>query len=140
MFLFRLLFWPLCRLAPLSIGHRFNTYLLPVSKYRCNPETKVSLSPTYLWYYIKKIIFDGSYPLPYLRNLFIFTLNSIWRVSHSPKPESLLSKGLFIWRWAGPVRRASAPRWDDFYRMFIWNLLSQFNQKVCYVAGKRLFD
>ena len=49
-------------------------------------------------------------------------------------------KGLFIWRWAGPVRRAGWPRWDDFYPTFIWNLLSQFNQKVCFVAGKRLFD
>ena len=29
---------------------------------------------------------------------------------------------------------------DDFYPTFTWNLLSQFNQKVCYVAGKRLFD
>ena len=29
---------------------------------------------------------------------------------------------------------------DDFLSTFIWNLLSQFNQKVCYVAGKRLFD
>ena len=46
-------------------------------------------------------------------------------------------KGLFIWTWAGPVRRASSPRWDDFYPKFIWNLLSQFNQKVCYVS---LFD
>ena len=44
------------------------------------------------------------------------------------------SKGLFIWRLAGQVRRA------DFYPTFIWNLLSQFLQKVSYVAGKRLFD
>ena len=29
---------------------------------------------------------------------------------------------------------------DGFYPTFIWNLLSQFNQKVCYVAMKRLFD
>ena len=29
---------------------------------------------------------------------------------------------------------------DDFYLTFMWNLLSQFNQKVCYVAEKRLFD
>ena len=28
----------------------------------------------------------------------------------------------------------------DFYPTFIWNLLYQFNQKVCYAAGKRLFD
>ena len=49
-------------------------------------------------------------------------------------------KGLFIWRRPGPVRRAGSPRWDDFCPTFIWNLLSQFNQKVCYVAGKRLFD
>ena len=39
-----------------------------------------------------------------------------------------------------PVRRVSSPRRDDFYPTFIWNFLSQFNQKVCYVAGKRLFD
>ena len=37
-------------------------------------------------------------------------------------------------RWAG------SPSWDGFYPTFICNLLSQFNQKVCYVAGKRLFD
>ena len=43
-------------------------------------------------------------------------------------------KWLFIWRWAGPVWRASSPRWDDFYPKFMWNLLSQFNQKF-YVAG-----
>ena len=49
-------------------------------------------------------------------------------------------KRLFIWKWAGPVRRAGSPRWDNFYLTFIWNLLSQFNQKVCSVAGKRLFD
>ena len=55
------------------------------------------------------------------------------------KPFFYTTKGLFIWRWIGPVRRASSPRWDDFYPMFIWSLLSQFNQKVCYVAGKRLF-
>ena len=24
--------------------------------------------------------------------------------------------------------------------LMVWNLLSWFNQKVCYVAGKRLFD
>ena len=35
--------------------------------------------------------------------------------------------GLFIWRWGGPVRRASSPRWDHFYFTFIWYLLSQFN-------------
>ena len=45
-----------------------------------------------------------------------------------------------MWKRAGPVRRASLPRRDDSYPMFIWNLLSQPNQKVCYVAGKRLFD
>ena len=39
-----------------------------------------------------------------------------------------------------PVRRVSSPRRDDFYSTFIWNFLPQFNQKVCYVAGKRLFD
>ena len=33
---------------------------------------------------------------------------------------------------------ATLPRRDDIYPTFIWNLLSQFNQKVCYVAGKRL--
>ena len=27
-----------------------------------------------------------------------------------------------------------------FYPTFIWNLLSQYNQKVCYVARQRLFD
>ena len=27
-----------------------------------------------------------------------------------------------------------------FFPTFIWNLQSQFNQEVCYVAGKRLFD
>ena len=49
-------------------------------------------------------------------------------------------KGLFILKRAGPVRRAISPRWDDFYPTFLWNLLSLFNEKVCYVAGKRLFD
>ena len=34
----------------------------------------------------------------------------------------------------------SRPWPDNFYPTFTWNLLSQFNQKVCYVAGKRLFD
>ena len=29
---------------------------------------------------------------------------------------------------------------EMFYPTFISNLVSQFNQKVCYVAGKRLFD
>ena len=43
-------------------------------------------------------------------------------------------------RWAGPARRSGSPRWDDFYPTFIWNILFRFNQKVCYVAGERLFD
>ena len=42
--------------------------------------------------------------------------------------------------WAGPARWAGSPRWDDFYPTFIWNLLSHFTQKACYVAGKKLFD
>ena len=42
-------------------------------------------------------------------------------------------------RWGGPVGRAGTPKWHDFYPTFIWNLLSQFNQKVCYVDW-RLFD
>ena len=54
--------------------------------------------------------------------------------------QMFLSLGLFIRKWTGLVRRASSPRWDDFYSTFIWNLLSQFNQNVCYVARKRLFD
>ena len=37
-------------------------------------------------------------------------------------------------RWGGLAK------WDDFYLMFIWNLLSQFNQKVSSAAGKILFD
>ena len=37
-------------------------------------------------------------------------------------------------RWASSVIRG------DFYPMFIWNLQSHFNQKVCYVAGKNCFD
>ena len=45
-------------------------------------------------------------------------------------------KGLFLWRRTGPVSRASSSRWDDLYPTFIWNTLSQFNQKVCYVAEK----
>ena len=49
-------------------------------------------------------------------------------------------KGLFIWMWTGPVRWASSPGWDDFYPTFIWNIPSQFNQQVHYVAAKRLFD
>ena len=49
-------------------------------------------------------------------------------------------KGLFIWRWTGPVKRTGLLRWDDIYPTFTWDLLSQFNQKVCYVAGKTLFD
>ena len=51
-----------------------------------------------------------------------------------------LIKGLFIWRWTGPVRQASSTRWDHIYPTFIWNLLPQFKQKVCYIAGKKLFD
>ena len=47
---------------------------------------------------------------------------------------------MFIRRQAGRVRWARSPRWDCFYRTFIWNLLSQFKQKVCYVDGKKLFD
>ena len=37
-------------------------------------------------------------------------------------------KGLFTWRWAGPVKRAGSPRSDDFYPTFTWNLLSQLSQ------------
>ena len=44
-----------------------------------------------------------------------------------------LVQGLFIWRWADPVRRAS---WDDFYSTFIWNLLSHFNQKFVMLLEK----
>ena len=44
------------------------------------------------------------------------------------------------WKWVGPVRRAGSPRWDDFHPTFICNLLPQFNQSVCYIAGKGLFD
>ena len=51
-----------------------------------------------------------------------------------------LIEGLFIWRWAALFRWASLPRWDDFYPTFILTLLWQFNQRVCYVTGKRLFD
>ena len=29
--------------------------------------------------------------------------------------------------WVGPARWASSPRWDDFYPVFIWNVLFQFN-------------
>ena len=42
----------------------------------------------------------------------------------------IFSRGPFIWRCVGLVRRASSPRWDDFYPTFIWNLLSQF--KKCF--------
>ena len=49
-------------------------------------------------------------------------------------------KGLLIWRRAGPARRVSSPRWDDFSPTFMWNLLPQFNQNVCDVAGRRLLD
>ena len=49
-------------------------------------------------------------------------------------------KGLFIRRWAGPVRRLVLLVEIIFYPTFIWILLSQFNQNVCYVAEKRLFD
>ena len=37
------------------------------------------------------------------------------------------------------ARLAGSLSWTDFYPPFIWNLLSHFKQKVCYVAGKRLF-
>ena len=53
--------------------------------------------------------------------------------------RGFVSKGLFTWTQAGPVRRARKSRWDDFYSTFIWNVLPHFNQKV-YVAGKTLFD
>ena len=36
--------------------------------------------------------------------------------------------------WVGPARLAGSLSWTDFYPPFIWNLLSRFNQKVCYVA------
>ena len=62
------------------------------------------------------------------------------RLPSTELTSSVFTKGLFIWRWAGPVKRTGSPRWDDFYPTFTWNLLSQFNQKVCYVAEKRLFD
>ena len=52
----------------------------------------------------------------------------------------VLLRGSSYWSELGPVRRAISPRWDDFYPTFIWNLLSLFSEKVCYAAGKRLFD
>ena len=43
------------------------------------------------------------------------------RVVHRYENLCCSTLGLFIWRWAGPVRRAGSPRWDDFYPTFIWN-------------------
>ena len=43
-------------------------------------------------------------------------------------------------RLACPARWTGSYGWDDFYPTFIWNLLSQFNQDVHHIAGKRLFD
>ena len=45
-------------------------------------------------------------------------------------------KELFIWR----CNQAGLSGWDDTYPTLTGALLSQFNQKVCYVAGKRFFD
>ena len=41
-------------------------------------------------------------------------------------------------RWAGPSRWAGSPSWGDFYPTSM-HTLSHFNEKVCHVAGKRLF-
>ena len=38
------------------------------------------------------------------------------------------------------VRWAGSPRWNDLYPRFIWNLLYHYNQKVCYVPGKRFIS
>ena len=80
---------------------------------------------------------------PYLDIFYAVTLpelNKHWINEMSITITILRTLGLFIWKWAGPVKRAGLPRWGDFYPRFTWNLLSQFNQKVCYVTGKWLFD
>ena len=41
----------------------------------------------------------------------------------------LTLRGCVDRRSAGPVRWVGSPRWDDFYPTFIWNFLSQLNQK-----------
>ena len=50
--------------------------------------------------------------------------------------------GLLIWRWPGPVKRASSLRRDDFYPtlygMFYFNSIKKFVS--INFAGKRLFD
>ena len=43
------------------------------------------------------------------------------------------TSGAINMRWAGPSR------WDNFYPTFTQNLLTHFNQKVCYATGKILF-
>ena len=50
------------------------------------------------------------------------------------------SKPLSCMKWADPARWVDSPRWDGFYSMFIWNLVSHFSQKASCVAGKDCFD
>ena len=76
-----------------------------------------------------------------LFSLILFQLNFSMRQS---EPEELYLKSCLIKKCSAFLLFVSSlfilPRWDHFYPTLRWNLLSQFNQKVCYVAGKRLFD
>ena len=65
---------------------------------------------------------------------------SFKRVKFTNIQKNWTKEHIFFFQFDFFPRRASSPRWDDFYTTFIWNLISQFNQKVFYAAGKRLFD
>ena len=83
-----------------------------------------------LWYtYRTMFLYIFSYVIPILIPTF-----RIWVMS-----KKLGELGAVHMRWAGPVKWAGSPKWGDFYPTFICNLSFHFNQKVCYVAGKRLF-
>ena len=72
-------------------------------------------------------------PYKHSKDWFRWSSVQIWDFL-KPSESSLVflipTKGLFISRWAGPVRRASSPMWDDFYPAFIWNFLSHCKKLV----------
>ena len=44
----------------------------------------------------------------------------IWQIFISPRRDPGKIKRLFIWKWAGPVRRAGWPRWDlTFFKKLV---------------------
>ena len=67
-----------------------------------------------LWRYVLKSSYrhlgDLEMLLGWNLHLLLTNLKSVYDKSN--KPISGKCKGLFIWRWAGPVRWAGSPRWD----------------------------